>query len=408
MNKSTIDEMKLEWKKEKFDKEKKYKKTSRWRKNQLITQCFLLLERFGTLFYVDRASKRQTQRGINKKFQYAMQLISNENMESRMRGINTLNNIAQDNKDSQSPFAYYSESIFKILCSYIRGKTQETEYQKNYKDKPSPEIQSIIDVLFKDKKHREVYKNYTADLQSTYLVGANFELASLNSANFSKANCQGANFYLAKCEHTNFTETFCKKTDFKHAKCKKADFKRANCSNADFKKNHCSKANFYQTNCRTANFDRADCEGANFTASLCEGASFWHAQCQGAVFLNAKCIGTTFEHANLDTTYLINIMINEQTRFDATSMKGTTCYQTFQDDTDIYEYYIRFYRQTFIKDPLLLRRIEEDKIKTGILTDIERETLFQVLDLPFDPKNNLSPEDYYQKYPQDIWGFYKV
>ncbi|MDI9355621.1 MAG: hypothetical protein QM536_01160, partial [Chitinophagaceae bacterium] len=148
-----IEENKLNWEQTKFEKEKKYKITAGWEKAKVFAPYILSAGVFlGSYFgYLEFQNSRriieiqnknielQTRNSIDQRFKDAIQLLGNENMGSRLGGIYALNNIAQSTRDPDSEYANYSESIFKILCSYIRDKTQDSNYQKKYKDKPSIE-----------------------------------------------------------------------------------------------------------------------------------------------------------------------------------------------------------------------------------------------------------------------------
>ena len=221
----------MNWEQTKFEKKKKYKITAGWEKAKVFAPYILSAGVFlGSYFgYLEFQNSRriieiqnknielQTRNSIDQRFKDAIQLLGNENMGSRLGGIYALNNIAQSTRDPDSEYANYSESIFKILCSYIRDKTQDSNYQKKYKDKPSIEIQSIIDVIFKDTAQRVVYKKYRADLPSSYLVGADFNNAALEYADFSDASLDNAYFSGAQCQKANFYQAQCQGADFSDA-----------------------------------------------------------------------------------------------------------------------------------------------------------------------------------------------
>jgi septum formation topological specificity factor MinE len=44
------------------------------------------------------------------------------------------------------------QQIVQILCSHVRSKTSETEYQKTHKERPSNEIQTTLNLLFKEEE----------------------------------------------------------------------------------------------------------------------------------------------------------------------------------------------------------------------------------------------------------------
>jgi hypothetical protein len=46
----------------------------------------------------------------------------------------------------------YRQQIVQILCSHIRSKTNEQEYKKNHEERPSNEIQTTLNLLFKKRE----------------------------------------------------------------------------------------------------------------------------------------------------------------------------------------------------------------------------------------------------------------
>ena len=204
----------------------------------------------------------QLNNAIEERFKNAISLIGSNNAATRLGAIYALDHIAKDTYNKEKS---YTKTIFQILCSYIRETTNNDEYKIKFKDKPSVEIQTIIDLLF--KSHLNNFNGYIelqADLSYSYLCGADFNKAHCKGANFSEAHCDGAFFLLANCEGADFMEAHFEKADFSKAHCEKADFSRA----------HCEKAIFYGTICKKADFSRAHCEKADFRRAHCEGAFF--------------------------------------------------------------------------------------------------------------------------------------
>ena len=206
----------------------------------------------------------QLNNAIEERFNNAITLIGSDNVATRLGAIYALDHIAKDTYNKEKS---YTKTIFQILCSYIR----ETTSNKNYeiKHKPSVEIQTIIDLLF--KSHKNNFNGYTelkADLSYSYLCGADFSYAHCKHLFFMGAHCEGVYFMGAHCEGANFMYANCKRVFFKGAKFKRALFNGANCA--------------------YANFSYFSCEGADFSYADCYGADFSHADCAGADFNNTK------------------------------------------------------------------------------------------------------------------------
>jgi hypothetical protein len=113
----------------------------------------------------------------------------------------------------------YRQQIAQILCSYVRSKTNEMAYQETYTERPSNEIQTTLNLLFKEEKCGLYTQDFAkvsgfpkADLSHAYLVEANFQHAQCQGASFEDTQCQGANFFNAQCQRANFFDLCILKT----------------------------------------------------------------------------------------------------------------------------------------------------------------------------------------------------
>ena len=240
----------------------------------------------------------QINKEIDDRFHAAVQLLASNETSARTGGIYSLYQLAIEPKGEK-----YRVQVAQILCSHIRSKTQELEYQKQHRERPSNEIQTAIDILFKyingikgiyQQDFSKYYNFPRANLSHAYLQGADFNRTQCQGANFSEAQCQGANFYKADCQEANFIEAQCQKSNFSEAQCQETDFTKAQCQGVYFMHAQCQRACFHQAYCRGADFSVAQCQGAYFYKAYCQGAGFSEAQCQGANFREARCQGTNF------------------------------------------------------------------------------------------------------------------
>ena len=93
----------------------------------------------------------------------------------------------------------YRETVCCILCGHIRQKTQKANYQKQYIDKPSEEIQTCLNLLCgKEKGH--VFNSCKRNLTSSFLQGANLKGAQLQGTDLTDAQLQGANLLGAQLQ----------------------------------------------------------------------------------------------------------------------------------------------------------------------------------------------------------------
>ena len=236
----------------------------------------------------------QLNNAIEERFNNAITLIGNDNAATRLGAIYALDHIAKDTYNKEKS---YTKTIFQIFCSYIRETTNIEVYKNNFKDKPSVEIQTIIDLLF--KSHLNNFNGYIeleADLSYSYLCGADFSEALCKRAFFRGAHFEGAFFRSAHCEDADFFEAHCKDTIFRGAHCEKAFFREAHCEGAVFLYSHCNGTNFMKAHFEGADFRYAHCEDADFSDANCAGADFSYAHCTGACFIGAHCEGADFNN----------------------------------------------------------------------------------------------------------------
>jgi hypothetical protein len=168
----------------------------------------------------------QINQRIDERFNSAINLLGSSETSARTGAIYALHELAREEEK-------YRKQIAQILCSHIRSKTNEEEYQQKHNKRPSNEIQTTINLLFKEHEHGLYTQDFArvaefpkADLSHAYLMGANFE----------RAQCQGASFYASKCQEADFWDAHCQGADFEEAQCQGADFWETQCQGADFSK----------------------------------------------------------------------------------------------------------------------------------------------------------------------------
>jgi uncharacterized protein YjbI with pentapeptide repeats len=285
----------------------------------------------------------------------------------------------------------------QILCSHVRSKTSETEYQKTHKERPSNEIQTTLNLLFKEHKRGLYAQDFAkvtefpgADLSHAYLVeadfedvqcqGANFRFAQCQGANFRGAQCQRADFALAHCQGANFQNVQCQGASFQDVQCQEAFFAFAHCQGADFSNAQCQRVCFMSARCQGANFRDAQCQVANFRYAQCQGADFWYAQCQGANFWYAQCQGANFLNTQCQGAYTLNessnSRIGKETEFETLQLEGEIAKDVIKNIKNAKNYFSDFkYKEirTIIQDNTG-KKIKFGMPKyctTGILEDSE-------------------------------------
>ncbi|VVH55385.1 hypothetical protein BAZOLSSOX_2306 [uncultured Gammaproteobacteria bacterium] len=218
-----------------------------------------LIAIIGAYFFYQRLEKQQKQidiqinQRVDDRFNSAISLLGSSETSARTGAIYALYELAIEEEK-------YRRQIAQILCSHIRSKTNETEYKDTHSERPSNEIQTTIDLLFKEKglyakefaREDEFPK---ANLSHAYLMGADFRGALCQGAIFYKAQCQGAGFYKAQCQGVDFFDT---------------QFQGAYFGGSQFQ-----GAGFWGAQFQGAGFRDAQFQGADFRDAQFQGADFW-------------------------------------------------------------------------------------------------------------------------------------
>lgn len=248
----------------------------------------------------------QTRREIDDRFHSAIALLGNSETSARTGAIYSLYHLAIESEK-------YRKQIAEILCSHIRSKTEENAYREKHNSKPSNEIQTAIDVLFKNSESLQgLYVQFTgnslpqANLFESYLVGANFARAHCQGVSFDGAHCNEADFQGANCQEASFVGTYCQKAWFDHAQCQRAKFKESFCQKAIFFQAQCQRTSFEGAQCQKAQFLNAQCQKTSFISAECYGMQCMDSQFQMANFEYALCQGGNFMRSNFQRANFIN------------------------------------------------------------------------------------------------------
>ena len=253
----------------------------------------------GLISFFIRLTKQQKQidiqinQRVDDRFNSAISLLGSSETSARTGAIYALYELAIEEEK-------YRSQIAQILCSHIRSKTNETEYKDTHRKRPSNEIQTTIDLLFKKKglytkEFAEEAGFPKANLSHAYLMRANFNDTLCRGVDFKDAQCQGAYFSNAQYQEVGFTNAQCQGADFWMAQFQKVNFISAQCQGAHFDLVNFQRVNFINAQCQGADFWIVQCPEVDFSNAQCQGANFGGEQYQGANFKGAQCQGANFK-----------------------------------------------------------------------------------------------------------------
>ena len=121
---------------------------------------------------------------LTKGFAQAIEHLGHSSDSVRMSAAHEFFHLARDTPDLR-------QTVLDILCDHIRQTTGGPEYRKDYKRKPSEEIQSLLALLF--VQEHEVFTECDINLQGSCLNRSNLGRARLEKANLRRAQLHGAN-----------------------------------------------------------------------------------------------------------------------------------------------------------------------------------------------------------------------
>ena len=240
-----------------------------------------------------------------RAFKDGLEHLGNDKPSVRQGGAHALFHLALEDEKQRA-------SIADVLCAHIRATTGKKGYQKQNKDKPSTEMQSLLRLLFTTETVGEerlagFWKDVTPDLNGGYFCGvelsnARFQGAKLNSAQFQEASLGKAQFQKASLEEALFQKTSLDEAQFQKASLGKAQFQKASLEEAQFQGASLGKAQFQGARLRGAQFQWALLEEAQFQETWLwggqfQGASLGRSQFQGALLGKAQFQGALLEGA---------------------------------------------------------------------------------------------------------------
>ena len=185
-----------------------------------------------------------TEKGnIAERFKNAIEHLGNDSVSVRLGGVYALHHIAQEVEE-------YRKRVFEILCAHIRATTTDIAYKPrnadNVKIQPTIEIQSIVNLLFKETQGKETYKGLQANLEGADLRGARFTNANLQKAilcgvhlhhavllgaKLQKANLLQADLYNANLISAELPEVLLFEADLQFASLKNTNFQKSYLTN---------------------------------------------------------------------------------------------------------------------------------------------------------------------------------
>lgn len=225
------------------------------------------------------------------RFNAGMEHLSNAQANMKTVAYHELIQLARSTDNTE-----LRKHIFSILCDHLRQYTNEPEYKKEYTNKPSEGIQTLLDLLFKlDGKY--IFADLSVDLWRVYLVGADLSHAFLKSPNFENANLRQANFREAEMSASAiFHGAQLQGTCFEWAKMKIARFHNAKMHNANLNwavmhqaflvNTELQNAELFGTELQNAELNRVNFQSACLADAMLQHADITYPDFRGSVLID--------------------------------------------------------------------------------------------------------------------------
>lgn len=286
-----------------------------------------------------------TEKGkVDERFKNAIEHLGSEKDAIVLGGIYALHRIAQEDKT-------YRQTVFDILCSYIREKTSTLKLWSDYPEgerdiiKPTIVIQTIIDLLFKyDDIEDYIYANLQANLNGIRCIRANFDDASLIYADLTEAHLENAYFDNAILKNASLENTHLEDSDLSNAILEFAQLRYSILNRAEMDGAHLEGADLFGADLFGVDLHEAHLEGSILENAHLEGARLESVHLEGALLScthleNSCLINAHLEGANLWKSHLEGSDIRETHwegayLFDA-NFEGVQSEDIFPDSIDL-------------------------------------------------------------------------
>lgn len=223
-----------------------------------------------------RANENSERGQRQERLRFGIDHLGNESESVRLGGAYELFHLARE-------FRRFRQTVLDILCAHIRQTTGRGAYRKEFQEKPSNEVQSLLTLLFVN--HPEVFDGCRVDLSGSWLRGAELREARLEGADLERIDLGESSLYRARMAGAILFEA-----NLQGAYVVQADLREAALLSAKLE-----GANLGRTRMQGATLDGASLQAANLAAVQLQGALLADTSMQGSHFFETDARGATGE-----------------------------------------------------------------------------------------------------------------
>ena len=245
-----------------------------------------------------------------KRFKDGVAHLGHKNSSVRLGGIYGLYQLAQDYLEVNDG-KERGANIIDILCAHIRQTTSSEKYQKTHGDRPSEEIQSMLDLLFMPGARKTIIRgtNRQIDLSRSWLQGASLRGARLQRANLVGAQLQGADLMSARLQGANLADAKLQGAHLEDARLQATFIEGAQLQGAHLVAVRLQGTDLESAQLQGANLMAAQLQWAHLVGAQLQGADLMGAQLQGANLVDARLQGADLRNARLQGAHLMNAQL---------------------------------------------------------------------------------------------------
>lgn len=166
----------------------------------------------GNLYASDKRNTLAEKGQLDTRFKDAATLLANESTSAILSGIYALHQIAEETSRDESQKGYV-KVIHNILCAYVRENWRKPkEDSDEVKHKPPIILQTIIDILFKNKSY--IYDELNSNLSHCFFSDIDFSESCINNVNFLNCTFIKGRFFNATINNVNFSDSTIDNVEF--------------------------------------------------------------------------------------------------------------------------------------------------------------------------------------------------
>lgn len=212
-----------------------------------------------------RANENAERGQRQERLRFGIDHLGNESESVRLGGAYELFHLARE-------FGRFRQTVLDILCAHIRQTTGGDAYQREFQEKPSNEVQSLLTLLFVN--HSEVFEDCRVDLSGSWLRGAVLREARLEDADLARVDLGESGLYRARMAGAILFD---------------ANLQGAHIVQADLRETALLRAKL-----EGANLGRTQMQGANLFGACLQATNLAYVQLQGALLADTSVQGSYF------------------------------------------------------------------------------------------------------------------